>query len=706
MSQSFKGFENRSEQIEMLKNVIAAFNDEKISIIEAGTGTGKSFAYLIPAIAWAVKNQEKVVISTNTINLQEQLINKDLPIIKKILGIDFQATLVKGMGNYLCLRKLHDTMLEKLLLEDREQEEMEKIEAWAEHTKEGSIADLDFYPHRTTWEKVNAEGDTCSYRKCPHYQECHFFKARKQAEDAQILVVNHHLLFADLAMRAELEGAENEGVLPAYNRLIIDEAHHIESVAAEFFAKKVSRVEMMRTMAKIASEKKGDGTGRLALLKQKIVNFTRNETNPLLLNAISRMNVELPAMRREVLTTLADCFQTVAEFSNRYIPPEKENKLRLLDHHFNDPYWKGEALEHINRFNQRVESYVSTLNGLMQELRQVEDDRFKQQVEGLIMEITAYADRLGKNRDTLQRFLKKETDKNHVQWIDNQLLNTLQNVQLVDAELDISAHLKKHLFEKMRTVVLCSATLTTNKNFHFIKERLGINTLKRPVDEHLYESPFDFDRQSLVVIPKDIPMPMDETFNTKAAEKIFHALEASQGGAFVLFTSYTMMKACYKLLEKPLKNRNFNLFLQGTDHRQTLLKKFKTAKRSALFGTSSFWEGVDVSGEALQLVILVKLPFQVPSEPLIAAHTDLIKEKGKDPFFDYSLPNAIVKFKQGVGRLIRHKKDRGIILILDSRVNKKGYGQQFLNSLPPIPKILVEGDQLKNEMRSFFLRKS
>lgn len=712
LEQSIKGFEPREEQQKMMDNILSAYNEDKIALIEAGTGTGKSFAYLIPAILWAAQNKERTLISTHTIALQEQLLQKDIPIIFKALNLDLKAVLIKGMGNYLCLRKFYEALELTLLLPDNEREELHKIDIWSQTTKDGSRSSLPFYPSQTTWERISAESDSCTNSRCPNYQECHFFKARKKANDAQILVVNHHLLFADLHRRSEMDNYEDPAILPAYQRIIIDEAHHIEDIATEYFAQNVNRLNLLRIIGRLAAEKQVQAHGKLTILKQKLVQYYSSK--PLsqeLHGMIGRLNIDLQAEKNELLTQIVNSFQAFSEFVMHLFPPvesqEKENKLRILPMHQTHPFWLQEIKPKVETFIQAIHRYTKSLEGIEQEIKMMDDEKLKDLLKADLFEITSLSNRLKETGLTLSNFISDKIFLNKVKWIEIQSPHLDSNIHLNEADLDISRAVANFLFSKFPTIVLCSATLTTNKKFGFIRERLGLTEKllpKKIVTENFYQSPFNFKKQALLVVPTDMVDPSDGKFLKEAAERIFQSIKASHGNAFVLFTSYSMLNSIYQILEKKLRDLNFSLLKQGDESRQKLLEKFKKKDRSILFGTDSFWEGVDVSGEALRLVIIVKLPFKVPSEPIVQARSEAILSKGGDPFIDYSLPSAIVKFKQGFGRLIRNKSDRGCIVCLDNRLLKKGYGKQFLNSLPDCEKFFGEAQAIEKEMKDFYKR--
>jgi len=712
LASSLKGFEARHEQKEMMRNVLEAYNHSRISLIEAGTGTGKSLAYLIPAMLWAIQSKERTVISTNTIPLQEQLLHKDIPLIQKALKLDIKAVLVKGMHNYLCLRKFDESQHEFLLMSPQEAEEMQKIDVWKESTHDGSRSSLPFVPSPGVWDKVAAESDTCNRNSCPYFQQCHFFKARRQANEAQILIVNHHLLFADLVRRAENDNFSDPAILPSYNRIVLDEAHNIEDIATEYFASHISQIDIIRLMARLTSEKGGKIQGKLPLLKDKLAAHYRNEHPKDVASIYNRLTVDLPGMRRDLQQQTHDTFGAFFDFVQHLQANQRaedfgqgENKLRIMPFHLSHPHWKERLIPRVKEFSFALQRYTQTLTALLKDIKFLKNVLLDEQLKGLQFEIDALAQRLQSCSLTLDTFMGEVIPSTKVRWIEIHALKSLINTTLVDADLDISKKLVEYLFSKFSTIVLCSGTLTTSGHFRFIRSRLGLTSDqlgKRAITEHIYDSPFNYSLQAMLAIPTDIPHPSDATFVKSAAEKIWLTIQSSRGNAFVLFTSYSMLKLCYELLEARLKEHRFNPLKQGDSERQKLLNAFKTTDRSVLFGTDSFWEGVDVVGEALRCVIIVKLPFKVPSDPIIQARSEAITARGGDPFMEYSLPQAIVKFKQGFGRLIRNRKDRGCIVCLDNRLTTKRYGQQFLSSLPTCQQAFVPSAEMQRLMTDFY----
>ena len=715
LCRNLKGFEPRLPQQKMMANVIDAYNHDKISLIEAGTGTGKSLAYLIPALIWAVRCNERTVISTNTIALQEQLLHKDIPHLLQTLNLQLKIVLVKGMSNYLCLRKLEDVKSEQSLFPDEDNGEIDKIEKCLRTSHEGSRSELPFNPSPSTWDRVGADSEACLHNECPHFQQCYFYKARRQAQDAQILIVNHHLLFVDLMKRAETDNYSETAILPAYKRIVLDEAHHIEDIATEYFASRLNRLDLMRVLARLAAEKHSSGQGKLLALKEKIQLFFRKTPPRDISPILSRLTIDLPALRHSLNDKIHQAFDVFGHFIGNIKLPfqaqeggtslQPENKLRILDEHQKLPKWINEILPQARLLIESLRNYQQVINSVEIDLKLIDNERLHEQTKSARLDIQALAFRLDTAAKHLTHFFSPMLNPSKVRWMESQNHNTLMNIHLVDADLDVAKALADCVFSKFSTIILCSATLTSNQKFGYFRERLGITPSLLPnriVTENIYESPFDFRRQALLAVPTDMPPPGHPDFNEIAFENVWNAIKASHGQAFVLFTSYSMLQSCHEALAKRLESHHYPLFKQGDDSRHSLLNKFKMTKRAVLFGTDSFWEGVDVVGEALRCVIIVKLPFKVPSEPIIQARTDAIIKKGGDPFTDFAVPQAIIKFKQGFGRLIRHKSDRGCIICLDTRLVLKRYGSLFLNSLPNCEKAFMNGSHLWPKIEEFY----
>lgn len=710
LSLCLKGFEPREQQQQMLLKVLEAYENKAIALIEAGTGTGKSLAYLIPAILWALRFHERTVISTHTINLQEQLIEKDIPLLLKAWKPDVKAVLVKGMGNYICLRKIEEARHELRLMSNQEADELDKIEAWSQTTRDGSRSSLPLVPSSATWERVGAEHDTCNRNTCEYFKECFYFKARRQAEDAQILVVNHHLLCSDLIRREETSGKDKTGVLPDYTRVILDEAHHFEEVATDYFAHEASLTEIYRILHRISADNPGESIGKLNVLRLCLLNIYKKDPPAEVALLLRKLSHDIPGQRWDVWHAAQDAFEACSHFALMLQKSTEETTpgeltLRLLPLHQTHPDWQKKIIPKIKHLTDLTEKLSRELISLDQDVKQLKNEKLKEMSAGVLFDINSLSSKLSNINHVLINLIESAWSKNKVRWISVQSKQRGQNTSLIEADLDVSKALAETLFNKLGSVVLCSATLATNHQFNFIRHRLGLVPellASNNVSEHIYDSPFDFSTQALLAIPSDIPHPTHPDFISSATEHIWQAVQASRGNAFVLFTSYGMLQTCYDSLSKRMKEGGYHPLRQGEGTRQALLNKFKKTDRSVLFGTDSFWEGVDVAGEALRCVIIVKLPFKVPTEPLVQARSEAIAADGGDPFFEYALPNAIVKFKQGFGRLIRHRRDRGCIICLDNRLLTKGYGKIFFDSLPNCQRLFEKTSDLYPQICEFY----
>jgi ATP-dependent DNA helicase DinG len=688
LARSLKNFEERPGQKEMAEKILDAYEEKGVALIEAGTGTGKSLAYLVPAVYWALKHQEKTVITTHTIALQEQLIHKDIPFLLKTMDIEIKACLVKGMSNYLCLRKLQELQNQPLLFSTEETKEVQAIERWSEKTKEGSKSDISFPVTPATWEKVAAESEACSHVKCPHYKECFFFKARKAAAESQVLIVNHHLLLADIEKRRR--NPTQESILPPYKRLVIDEAHNLEDIALESFAQKFEKLAFLRQLAKLYSEAHPERS-RLTLLRHELSIL---EIIPPRL--LQKLEIDLPAQKRLCQTTLEQAFAEVIQF----LPRDREPKVRITDAVCQSAFWKETFSKGLLSVAEEAARFSQMLKGVLTDLEQFEKAPFYEKLSFHILEIQAIMQRLDLTAAFLEQFTQDTPKDKRVRWMES----NGANVTLVDAALDISELLKEHLFSQQHTSVLCSATITTARSFSFLKRRLGLSSYA--AREEIYESPFDYEQRALFVVPTDLPLPSSADFLTACTQAMSEAIEISRGSVFLLFTSYDMLQSCHRSLSTSLLPQRYPFLKQGDLPRHLLLEQFKKREGSVLFATDSFWEGVDVPGEALRCVVIAKLPFSVPSHPLYEAYSQSLEQEGLDPFADYSVPQAVIKFKQGFGRLMRTKEDRGCILCLDHRIVTKSYGKQFLKSLPAIKTCFMPKTEAFNEMRAFYERTS
>ena len=642
-----ENFEQRDSQVELLKKISQAFNDDKIGIFEAGTGVGKSFAYLIPAIVWAVQNKERIVISTGTINLQQQIFQKDIPFAQKITGTKIKSLLVKGRQNYVCLRRFFDT-LNEIDLFTEEKEELDNLKEWLKTTKSGDKSDLNFLPTESLWQKINSESDGCRGQHCQHKEKCFVMKVKKEAASSQLLVVNHHLLFADIEMRLA-NGFDSNGVLPPYKKLIFDEAHGIENAATSFFSEGFNRFNLMKQIRLIYRARKGSKAGLIFSLETL---STEPSCVGDLISQIGLLESHLLELD-EVTEKLMGKNYSVRVFDNpRYDFTELFDIFRLI----------ASDLALICKM------IGDTLKGISDEDKKVDS----------VWEATTILRRLEALAAFCSNFIRYDENPDKVFWIDKgKFINYYQT------PLDMSTLLHKGIFEAFSTVVCTSATLGIASNFSFWMRRTGILFEdKERILQGIFESPFPYKKNTIFAVPTDAVPADDFNFQSYVEDVLPRLIKASDGRTLVLFTSYESLKSAFEACFSTLSKAGINLYKQGDDDRFRLLEKFKKDTSSVLFGTYSFWEGVDVPGESLSHVIIVKLPFGVPTDPVFSARSDAIGKRGGNSFMELSVPDAVIKFRQGFGRLMRKSTDRGSVTVLDKRLITKRYGSIFINSIP------------------------
>lgn len=691
-------FEERPEQIEMLTSIIEAFNKQKFAFIEAGTGVGKSLAYLLPAIFQCVHSDTKCVISTHTITLQEQLLQKDIPFILECLNLNLEVVLVKGMGNYLCIRKLFDLLDHASIHTIDQREELLEVEEWAKETSDGSLSDIKKMPQKTSWDKLNCESDACSFVKCPHYKDCFFFKARKKSKDAQLLIANHSLLLADL--KAQEVEASGSGILPEYDHLIIDEAHTLEDIATEALAGHISSQAILRKLNDLVSEK--GQSGKFQLLKNALYECSPEISSKL----IDKVSIDLISEKKQTQSLLIDAFISLGDFLNDQFSDRNNSYQKLTLSPATRTHKTFEDIKlHFIQLIEQLKCFSLSILNTLESCAEMDNPKLKKRILNVLIDTKAIALYFEKIAFLLWDFFHPEDEKNKIYVLEWDNMKSLSAIKMMIIHLNISDVLSEKLFAPRESGVLCSATLTYDHKFDFIQKQLGFKSnafIGETFIEKLLKSPFNYQNQVLLGIPTDIPDPRTFEYSKVIADFIKKAIAKSQGGAFVLFTSYKALDHCYSQISASLLRDGLLPLKQGDENRNILLKIFKENPNAVLFGTDTFWEGIDVPGFHLRMVILTKLPFPVPTEPIFQAKCKQMEKNGQNPFMEYSIPKAIVKFKQGFGRLIRTKQDFGTILCLDTRLITKAYGRFFLNSLPNCKKIIANQSQVIDQVEQFY----
>jgi ATP-dependent DNA helicase DinG len=616
-------YEYRPGQVEMARAVMRAFEEKRHLIVEAGTGTGKTLAYLVPAIAAALGGNGRVIVSTGTKNLQEQLMEKDIPFLQQVLPKPFTATYMKGRSNYLCLNRLARAQSMPVLEGLDEVDYFDEVCHWSKESETGDRGELANLPESLSfWRHIDARSESCLGQKCPDFDPCFITRMRNRAQEADIVVVNHHLFFADLSLR----GSNYGSVLPEYTAVILDEAHLVEEVASEYFGAQVSNYQ--------------------------IDDLVRD---------LGRLTIEDADVDKELTHSVARLSRFSENFWMGFRDGRGEDgRYPIIPGTFARKNREGEMeATPLGELYVVLEGAITRTETTLDAMKDKPPD-----VENLIR-------RLREIRFALE-FIVTGSDKKFVYWLERRN----RGLFLRASPIDVAGLLQDKLFEEVPTVVLTSATLSSGGNFSFIRDRLGLDT----ADDLIAESSFDYQSQAILYLPAKMPDPRDREWAPAAAAEVIRILNATEGRAFVLSTSLAGMQALYDNVWSEI---DYPCLVQGSAAKGQLLKRFRETPNAVLFATSSFWQGVDVRGEQLSCVIIDKLPFAVPTDPIVAARQRYIEDTGGSSFYQYSVPQAIIALKQGLGRLIRSTTDRGVLAILDPRLRTKGYGRTFLQSLPP-----------------------
>ncbi len=692
-------YECRKEQIDVMSCFAEAFNENLLALVEAGTGTGKTFSYLVPSILWAIRNEERVVISTNTINLQEQLLSKDLPLLQRALKEEFSFSIAKGMKNYLCLLRI-DNLNEGLFeyIGSSDPNSLKSILSWAAVTRDGSLSDLNFIPDEELWDMVSAESESCLRGKCPHYSRCFYFNARRDMSRSQIIIANHHMFFSDLSIKCATNDNE-AGVLPPYNRVVFDEVHNVSDAATSHFGMRVTKYAITKMLKRLKSRgRRGEPKGLIYYAASQSGKLPSELKDSLLSQALLKIEEVLSPRVEETEQAVRDTFDSLYEqiFSvaeECYDDDPSEINIRITEEIEKKDFW-SDLKDKFSHVSTKLTTLVFEIGSFLEILAQFED---KADLSKMIVEFRGVYSKLSYYLEVVSAFFNDTSEKN-VRWFEGKMVGADISSAIGISPLDVSTILEDSLYHRCKSILMTSATITVNGKFDFIEQQLGLVGNTR-LKELMVTSSFNYKDQALIALP-EIPQPGSKDYEGGVCSFIKNVINISKGHALVLFTSYSFMNRVYDSIKK-CKNLGVMVMKQGDLPRNRLLEVFKSNKGAVLLATNSFWEGIDIPGDTLRMVIITRLPFKVPTDPLIEAKVEYLRKKGKNPFLEYTLPLAVLRFKQGFGRLIRSSTDAGVVVVLDSRILNRFYGRYFLNSLPECKVVKGKGYEILDCIDSF-----
>lgn len=691
IAQNLPGYQRREAQESMMRAIFEAMESGSHLLVEAGTGTGKSLAYLLPSILWAKQHGEPVIISTNTIQLQEQLFHKEIPALTQSLPFSFRASTLKGRGNYLCLRKFEQSLDEAT--EGSSQELLMvkgQMVAWLTQTETGDVEELSMpAAGQQYWQQVKSDTESCLHRKCPWFSRCYYFQAREKANEADLLIVNHALLVSDLQ-------AEHR-ILPAHDIVVIDEAHHLEDVATHHMGKQFSTTQLLFLLDR-ANPSEGSFLKRFA---EELHDHSSDEGRDEVRATIGKLQKAFPPLRDKALQLTQLIYQWAADRGEETSDTGRDT-VRYRISSFSGKH------ERIRKTARRVMEemgvFAGDLDALLRRMPAGEQQSFElsslfTDVSGLVKEWQAVLEMI--------HFFLLEAQDEYVSWMEIESRTPKKQVFFYAAPLDIASNLEEPLFAERRSVILTSATLTVKDSFSYILERMGLDQLpEHRVRTLLLPSPFSYEKQGLLLIPSDLPLlgkESEQHYLEAVIQGCVDTVRAANGRTMILFTSYSMLRQVYQGMKEQLGEEGYTLLGHGIDsnNRTKLVRLFQREAKTVLLGTSSFWEGVDIPGEALSCLVIVRLPFTPPNHPVYQARAERLKERGQNAFMSLALPQAVIQFKQGVGRLIRHHEDRGAVIVLDARIVESRYGRSFLKSLPPFDVRTGPWTSLREEIRPY-----